>query len=593
MVAGFDLTGTFSCCLDLFHAPLQRPASLMFDVAQNWGIAHTFTSETTMLQKFSAFAGVPGPVVVIVMDGYGLPKLDVGSAIAAARKPTLDKLFAQAPNISLRAHGTAVGMPSDDDMGNSEVGHNAIGAGQVYSQGAALVANAIANGSIWQGQAWQQIVAGAKAGRGVIHFIGLFSDGNVHSHIDHLKAMVSQAKLEGVKTVRIHALLDGRDVPETSALDYVVPFEAFLAKLSSDGFDARIASGGGRQNITMDRYDANWSMVEKGWKTHVLGQGPQFANATAAVNGLRTQHPGTIDQDLPEFVIAQDGQPIGTIEDGDSVVFYNFRGDRAIEITRAFVEVDFNRFDRVRTPDVTYAGMLQYDGDLQLPKRFLVTPPAIMDTSGEWFSKAGLTQFACSETQKFGHVTYFWNGNRSNKFDGETWQEVPSDVVPFEQRPWMKAAEIADAMIAAVQSGQYKLLRCNFANGDMVGHTGNFRAATMAVEAVDLALARLLPAIEAAVGVALITADHGNADEMYELDKKTKQPSLNADGSYKAKTAHTLNPVPLILFDKVTGGKLGLKQTATAGLSNIAATVANLAGLEKHAKWDESLLLVN
>ena len=545
-----------------------------------------------MLQKSSSFTGVAGPVVVIVMDGYGMAERDVGSAIAAARKPTLDQLMTECPHISLRAHGTAVGMPSDDDMGNSEVGHNAIGAGQVYSQGAALVANAIADGSIWQGQAWQQIVAGARAGRGVAHFIGLFSDGNVHSHIDHLKAMVSQAKREGIKTVRIHALLDGRDVPETSALDYVVPFEAFLAELRVDGFDARIASGGGRQNITMDRYDANWPMVEKGWKTHVLGQGPQFANATAAVNGLRASHPGTIDQDLPEFVIAEHGQPIGTIEDGDSVVFFNFRGDRAIEITRAFVEADFTRFDRVRTPMITFAGMLQYDGDLQLPKRFLVTPPAIKDTSGEWFSKAGLTQFACSETQKFGHVTYFWNGNRSNKFEGETWQEVPSDVVPFEQRPWMKSAEITDAMIAAVQSGQHKLLRCNFANGDMVGHTGNFRAATMAVEAVDLALARLLPAIAAAGGVALITADHGNADEMYELDKKTKQPSLNTDGSYKAKTAHTLNPVPLILFDKVTGGQLGLKRVATAGLSNIAATVANLAGLEKHAKWDESLLLI-
>ncbi len=545
-----------------------------------------------MLQKFSAFPGVAGPVVVIVMDGYGIPKNDAGSAIAAARKPTLDKLFAECPHITLRAHGTAVGMPSDDDMGNSEVGHNAIGAGQVYAQGAALVANAIADGAIWAGEAWKEIVAGAKTGRGVIHFIGLFSDGNVHSHIDHLKAMVAQAKVEGVKTVRIHALLDGRDVPETSALDYVVPFEAFLAEISTDGFDARIASGGGRQYITMDRYDANWPMVEKGWKTHVLGEGPQFANATDAVNGLRERNPGTIDQDLPEFVIAEGGKPIGTIEDGDSVVFYNFRGDRAIEITRAFVEDDFDKFDRVRAPKVTYAGMLQYDGDLQLPKRFLVAPPAIKDTSGEWFSKMGLAQFACSETQKFGHVTYFWNGNRSGKFDGETWQEVPSDVVPFEQRPWMKAAEIADAMIAAVKSGQYKVLRCNFANGDMVGHTGNFRAATMAVEAVDLALTRLLPAIEAAGGVALITADHGNADEMFELDKKTKQPAQNKDGSFKAKTAHTLNPVPLVLFDKVTGGKLGLKQTETAGLSNIAATVANLVGLEKHAKWDDSVLEV-
>ena len=547
-----------------------------------------------MLQKLPAFAGVQGPVVVIVMDGYGIPKHAVGSAIDAARKPTLDRLFAQYPNITLRAHGTAVGMPSDDDMGNSEVGHNAIGAGQVYAQGAALVANAIAEGAIWQGEAWQQIVAGAKAGAngkaGVLHFIGLFSDGNVHSHIDHLKAMVVRAKEGGVATVRIHALLDGRDVPETSALDYVVPFEAFLQDISRDGFDARIASGGGRQTITMDRYDANWPMVARGWRTHVLGEGPQFANATDAVHGLREKHPGTIDQDLPEFIVADDGKPIGTIEDGDSVVLFNFRGDRAIEITRAFVEEDFTQFDRVRTPRVTYAGMLQYDGDLQLPKRFLVAPPAIKDTSAEWFSKSGLAQFACSETQKFGHVTYFWNGNRSNKFDGETWQEVPSDVVPFEQRPWMKAAEITDAMIAALQSGRYKVLRCNYANGDMVGHTGNFRAATMAIEAVDLALARLLPAIDAAGGVALITADHGNADEMFELDKKTKQPAQNKDGSYKAKTAHTLNPVPLILYDNVSGGRLGLKQSETAGLSNIAATVANLLGLHKHDKWDDSLL---
>ncbi|SIP95882.1 phosphoglycerate mutase [Aromatoleum tolulyticum] len=544
-----------------------------------------------MLQKLPSFPGIAGPVVVIVMDGYGVPKSDVGSAIAAAKKPTLDSLFARYPHVLLRAHGSAVGMPSDEDMGNSEVGHNAIGAGQVYAQGAALVADAIASGAIWQGEAWQQVVAGAKAGRGVVHFIGLFSDGNVHSHIDHLKAMVLRARDEGVKAVRIHALLDGRDVPETSALEYLEPFEAFLAELQAGGFDAQIASGGGRMTITMDRYDANWKMVEQGWHTHVLGRGEQFASASQAVRALREKHPGTIDQDLPAFVIGKDGQPVGTIEDGDAVVFYNFRGDRAIEITRAFEEgAEFDKFDRVRAPKVTYAGMLQYDGDLKLPKRFLVDPPAIRDTMSEWFAKSGVAQFACSETQKFGHVTYFWNGNRSNKFDGETWQEVPSDVVPFEQRPWMKAAEITDAMIAAVQSGKYKVLRCNYANGDMVGHSGHFRAATMAVEAVDLALSRLLPAIDAAGGIALITADHGNADEMFELDKKTKQPAQNPDGSFKAKTAHTLNPVPLILYDNVSGGKLALKAVEGAGLSNIAATVANLIGFDKHAAWDASLL---
>ena len=544
-----------------------------------------------MLPKFAPFPGIKGPIVTIVMDGYGVPKTNVGSAIAAARKPTLDRLFAHYSNITLRAHGTAVGMPSDDDMGNSEVGHNAIGAGQVYSQGASLVADAIASGALWQGEAWQQIIAGAKAANATLHFLGLFSDGNVHSHIDHLKAMIMRAKEEGVKTVRVHALLDGRDVPETSALDYVEPFESFLMTTNNSDFDAQIASGGGRMNITMDRYDANWSMVEKGWHTHVLGEGDAFPSASAAIQGLREKFPGTIDQDLPPFVIAKNGAPIGTIKDGDAVVFFNFRGDRAIEITRAFEEDgSFDKFERVRRPKVTYAGMLQYDGDLKLPRRFLVNPPAILDTSGEWFAKSGITQFACSETQKFGHVTYFWNGNRSGKFDGETYQEVLSDVVPFEQRPWMKAAQIADAMIEALKSGQYRTLRCNFANGDMVGHTGNFRAATMAIEALDLALARLLPAIDAVGGVALITADHGNADEMYEIDKKTKQPAQNKDGSFKAKTAHTLNPVPLILYDNVTGGKLALKAVPAAGLSNLAATTANLLGLEKHAKWDESLL---
>ncbi len=547
-----------------------------------------------MLQKLPSFAGVNGPVVVIVLDGYGLPKTDVGSAIAAARKPTLDKLFANYPNIKLRAHGTAVGMPSDDDMGNSEVGHNAIGAGQVYSQGAALVADAIASGAIWQGEAWQQIITAAKLGSshkpGTLHFLGLFSDGNVHSHIDHLQAMIARAKHEGIARVRIHVLLDGRDVPETSALDYLEPFEAFLASQNDGKFDARIASGGGRQVITMDRYEANWAMVEQGWHTHVLGQGEQFASAAEAVAALRARQPGVIDQDLPPFVIGKDGLPLGTIEDGDAVVFFNFRGDRAIEISRAFEDVDFSHFNRVREPQVTYAGMLQYDGDLKLPKRFLVAPPAIKDTMGEWFAKAGVRQFACSETQKFGHVTYFWNGNRSGKFAGETYQEVLSDVVPFEQRPWMKSAEIADAMIAAIKSGEHRVLRCNFANGDMVGHTGNFRAATLSIEAVDLALERLLPAIDAAGGIALITADHGNADEMFELDKKTKLPQQNPDGSFKAKTAHTLNPVPLILYDNASGGKLGLKVLETAGLANLAATIANLIGLEKHEKWAESLL---
>ncbi|GHV11830.1 putative 2,3-bisphosphoglycerate-independent phosphoglycerate mutase [Fibrobacterales bacterium] len=552
-----------------------------------------------MLKKLSSFGGVKGPILTIVMDGVGLSKNGeaLGNAVASARKPTLDRLFAKYPNVSLRAHGTAVGMPSDEDMGNSEVGHNAIGAGQVYNQGASLVAESIKAGEIWGRDAWKEIIKGV-AGDGTLHFIGLFSDGNVHSHIDHLKAMIVQAKKEGIKCVCVHTLLDGRDVPETSALDYIEPFEKFCADLSGADFSVRIASGGGRMKITMDRYEANWKMVELGWATHILGEGDKFESASQAVKALRDKYKGTIDQDLPPFVIADNGKPVGTINDGDSVIFFNFRGDRAIEISRAFLDDNFDFFDRKRRPKVTYAGMLQYDGDLKLPPRFLVPPPAIKNTSGEWFSKSGISQYASSETQKFGHVTYFWNGNRSGKFDGETYFEVPSDVIPFEQRPWMKSAEITDTVIEALKSGVHKALRINFANGDMVGHTGSFRAATMAVEAVDLSLARILPIIDALGGVALITADHGNADEMYEIDKKTKEPAKNKDGSFKAKTAHTLNPVPFILYENVSGGKLGLKDVAAlnggkgAGLSNIAATTANLLGFDGHESWDESLLAV-
>lgn len=539
-----------------------------------------------MLKKSSVFEKINGPVVTIVMDGFGFNSNETGNAIAAAHKPTIDRLMSKYSHVLLKAHGTAVGMPSDEDMGNSEVGHNAIGAGQVYSQGAALVANSIEAGEIFERDAWKEIVNGARAT--TLHFMGLFSDGNVHSNVDHLKAMIVQAKKDGVKRVRVHILLDGRDVPETSALDYVEPFEAFLADLRSADFNVCIASGGGRMQITMDRYGANWKMVEMGWKTHVLGEGRLFNSAKEAIETLRGETKA-IDQDLPPFVIGENGTPVGTIQDGDSVVFFNFRGDRAIEITRAFEEESFTEFDRVRFPKVNYAGMLQYDGDLKLPNRFLVPPPAIKNTSGEWFSKAGIKQFACSETQKFGHVTYFWNGNRSSKFEGETYLEVPSDVIPFEQRPWMKSAEVTDAMIEALKSGKYQTLRCNYPNGDMVGHTGSFRAATMAIEAVDLALARLLPVIDALGGVALITADHGNADEMFELDKKTHQPKQNKDGSFKAKTAHTLNPVPCILYDNVSGGKLALK-SGSWGLSNLAATTANLLGFEKHESWDDSML---
>ena len=284
------------------------------------------------LNKLNNPIGITGPVLTIVMDGVGLAPATEANAVSLAYTPTLDMLMSKYPTVKLKAHGTAVGLPGDDDMGNSEVGHNALGSGQVFAQGAKLVSQSIDNGKMFGSDTWKKIVANVKDNTSTLHFMGLFSDGNVHSHINHLKAMIDEAKAEGVSKVRIHILIDGRDVGETSALDYILPFEDYLAGLRADNFDIKIASGGGRMVITMDRYEANWKMVELGWKTHVLGEGRQFASAAEAVEAYRAELK-VIDQDLPPFVIAENGAPVGTINDGDSVIFYNFRGDRSIEIS--------------------------------------------------------------------------------------------------------------------------------------------------------------------------------------------------------------------------------------------------------------------
>ena len=549
-------------------------------------------SET--LKKLSNFNGVQGPVLTIVMDGVGIAPDTVSNAVKSAYTPTLDMLMAKYPMVALKAHGTAVGLPSDDDMGNSEVGHNALGAGQVFAQGAKLVSQSIESGKMYASETWKTIVENVKTNNSTLHFIGLFSDGNVHSHIDHLKAMICEAKATGINKVRIHTLIDGRDVGETSALEYIEPFEAFISELRGNDFDIKIASGGGRMTITMDRYEANWNMVDIGWKTHVLGEGRQFASAAEAVKTYR-EETKVIDQDLPPFVIAENGKPVGTIEDGDSVIFYNFRGDRSIEISKAFdaPSGEFDKFDRKRVPNVVYAGMLEYDGDLHIPQRYLVSPPEITHTMSEYLAATGVNQLAISETQKYGHVTYFWNGNRSGKFSEEleTYIEIPSDVVPFEQRPWMKCAEIADKLIECIESGEYKYLRVNFPNGDMVGHTGSLLATRCSMEALDIQLARILKALDAVGGVALITADHGNADEMYEMDKKTGMPKADKNGNYKAKTSHTLNPVPCIIYDNVYSDKYTVKEdNGNFGLSNVAATMVNLMGYEAPSMWDESII---
>lgn len=519
-------------------------------------------------------------VLLVVMDGVGYSKTGLGDAVTAANTPTLDRLLATCPNTRLKAHGGAVGLPSDDDMGNSEVGHNALGCGQIYSQGAKLVNESIESGKIYESEAWKEVAGNCTAHHSTLHFIGLLSDGNVHSNISHLMNMLEAAKKAGVTAARVHVLLDGRDVPATSALVYVDQLEAKLSELSDDTFDARIASGGGRMKITMDRYQADWPMVELGWNTHVHGIGRQFASAKEAIETYRSEQEGVIDQDLPPFVIAENGNPVGRIVSGDSVVLFNFRGDRAIELSMAFDNDEFPFFDRGERPDVVYAGMLQYDGDLNLPKRYLVNPPEIKNTLSELLVANGIRQYAVSETQKYGHVTYFWNGNKSEKFSEEleTFFEIPSDNVSFDQRPWMKSAEITDNLIEAMQSGKYDFIRCNFPNGDMVGHTGNMDAVICGMEAVDLALARLLKVVDECGYTLLVTADHGNADEMLEKNKK---------GEIQVRTAHSLNPVPFIIYDPNTRYTI---QDGSYGLANVAPTVAAIFGLQAPDCWEASMI---
>lgn len=541
---------------------------------------------TAPLRAHPRFRPRPGPVVLCILDGIGLGRGEEDDAVATARLPNLRRLMAEHPWTSLRAHGTAVGLPSDDDMGNSEVGHNAMGAGRVFDQGARLVDEAIGTGAIWRTDTWRHVVAGRT-----VHLIGLVSDGNVHSHVRHLSALIARAAADGVQRLRVHVLTDGRDVEARSALRFVRPLEEELRACTARGLDYRVASGGGRMFVTMDRYEADWNIVARGWRAHVLGEGRPFPTAVAAIEALYAEDPKVDDQWLPPFVVTGPDGGIPTIEDGDSVVFFNFRGDRAIEITRAFEESDFRSFHRVRVPRVFYAGMMQYDGDLQLPKRFLVAPPAIDRTVGEYLALAGRRTFACSETQKYGHVTYFYNGNRSGKVDDalETYVEVPSDRLPYDQRPWMKAAEITDLVVPAILTREHHHVRLNYANGDMVGHTGILEATRVACEAVDLQIARLWAATEQAGGVLLITADHGNADEMWMRDRKTGQAQRDAAGVPIPRPSHTLNPVPFVVCDPL--GQLALRELPNAGIASIGATVLELCGLEPPEDYDPGLVI--
>ena len=519
-------------------------------------------------------------VALVVLDGVGIGKHDKGDMVYNAYTPTLSDMLDKSEHVKLQAHGTAVGLAGDADMGNSEVGHNALGCGQIIPQGAKLVDEAVKTESIFHTPTWNKLVNNCKEQDSTMHFIGLLSDGNVHSNISHLLALISRVKQEGIKNCRIHILLDGRDVPSDSSLHYIDMLEQHLNKVNDQSFFACIASGGGRMVITMDRYCADWGMVKKGWDTHVHGEGRQFESASEAVLQFRKEGCAS-DQYIPPFVIAKNGKPMGRIEDNDSVILFNFRGDRAIELSLAFDKEEFEEFDRGRRPKVCYAGMLQYDGDLKIPSQYLVDPPVIMNTLTDVLCKEKISEYAVSETQKYGHVTYFWNGNRSGKTseEYEEYEEIASDNSPFDERPWMKAGEIADRMIKAIEGDKYRFLRCNFPNGDMVGHTGNLDATRLAVECVDYQLGRIREACRKNKVLLMVVADHGNADEMIE----TK------NGEEIIRTAHSLNPVWFIVDEKE--GTF-LKNEGHWGLANVAPTILEMFGIERPSMWESEVFMV-
>ncbi len=539
------------------------------------------------LEKMKGFSGRKGPLLLIIMDGVGIGRPDGSNAVFLAKTPNLDRLFSSDLYCELQAHGIAVGLPSDKDMGNSEVGHNALGSGRVFDQGARLVNRAIENGDIFKTDLWARIVKRGRAG-GAIHLLGLLSDGNVHSHIDHLYRIIERCVESGIENLRVHALLDGRDVGEKSALSYVIPTEQRLSRISEEkGFDYCIASGGGRMKVTMDRYNADWSIVKRGWDAHVNGEGRRFRSAHEAIRTFYDENHSMTDQYMDSFVVVDEyGKPVGAIKDGDVVICFNFRGDRAIEISRAFTEDDFDSFERGALPDIIYAGIMEYDGDTHIPPNYLVAPPSIDRTIGEYLCAEGVKSFAISETQKFGHVTYFWNGNRSGYLDAslERYVEIPSDRIEFDKAPRMKAFEIKDRTIEMLRAGNYRFGRLNFPNGDMVGHTGVLKAAVTAIETVDLCVGELLEVVEEIGGIAVITADHGNSEEMYTLK----------DGRHKqTKTAHSLNPVPFAIYDPSYRGEYVMRKLKRPGLTNVASTLLNLLGYEKVPDYDQSLVSFN
>jgi len=519
-----------------------------------------------------------GPLLHVVLDGWGVGREDEFNAIHRATLPNWSRLVQTCPYTQLWTHGQYVGLPDEQDLGGSEVGHMTMGAGEVKEQGPTLIKNLIRTGAFFESHVLQKLTQNCVAHDVPLHLLGLLSDGNIHSHLDHTIALIEHAFRSGVRRCYIHALLDGRDVPVQSATDYTDQLEKLFHDLRQQNpeMDYAFASGGGREQVTMDR-DQNQAKIEAGWNLHVRGQSEnQFTSIRGAIEHFRKLQPEVIDQDLPGFVITRKGQPVGPIGEGHSVIFTNFRADRALEFTTALLAKDFPHFDRRPRPNVVFAGMTQYDQDSEFPEDFLVGTTSVEHPFGSRILDLGLKQFRLTETQKFAHVTFFYNGGRKEPLDAERehYHLIPSDQVQsFAEKPAMKAREIAAKGAEWVQSGTFDYGLINFANPDMVGHSGNLEAATQAVEVVDEVLGKLTKAVDSANGVMVITADHGNADEMRVRNKKTQ--------AWEPSTKHSLNPVPFLIYDPKYDGSYHLKPYGpdhNNNLSHIAATNFVLLG---------------
>lgn len=496
------------------------------------------------------------PVVLCIMDGFGYNPSDYGNAIVAAKTPRLDEIFKNNPMTYIGASGMDVGLP-DGQMGNSEVGHTNIGAGRVVYQELTRITKSIQDGDFFQNDAFLKAVENCKKNDSALHLIGLLSDGGVHSHNTHLYALLELAKRNGLEKVYVHALLDGRDVPPSSGVAYIAQLED---KMSEIGV-GKIATVMGRF-YAMDR-DNMWDRVGMAYNAMVNREGIPTESALDAVKKSYK----TIDEDgknlTDEFVmptVVADGAPIAA---NDSVIFFNFRPDRAREITRTFVDPDFNGFERKAFFPLYYVCMTQYDAEMPNVE-VAFKPEALTNTMGEYLSKLGKTQLRIAETQKYAHVTFFYNGGEEKTYPGEDRILIDSPKIStFDLKPEMSAYEVCDAACAQILSGKYDVVILNYANCDMVGHTGIFDAAVKAVEAVDTCVGKLVDAVMQMDGVILITADHGNADKMYE-----------DDGS--PFTAHTTNPVPLV----VVGKDCKLKQQG-GRLCDLSPTMLDIMGLEQ------------